>query len=263
MTSFDSRHSRSRWRRRWKDTGLQFAAVLLLVGLPAIFGRQPTASGQQASPRQLGPPVRDRGREFAVRPRHWMGIRRQHIVMQNTDYSCGAAALATVVRYYWGDPVDEAYFLRAILTTLNTAQLQDRIDNGLSMTDLRDVAVRRGYAASMGRQELSRLSELKVPVIVRIKTQGHEHFVVLRGLAGDRVFLADPIRGHVRLAIDEFARQWPDRVLLVVAKPGSDLHPDSPLLVQPSEMFPVRPELQVIYRDLTRPRTSWPGPRGP
>ena len=27
--------------------------------------------------------------------------------MQNHEYTCGAAALATVLRYYWGDAVGE------------------------------------------------------------------------------------------------------------------------------------------------------------
>lgn len=221
------------------------------VGAPSSTSPAPSAG---AGPRAWGPPVRDNSRQFAARVEHWKALRERHVVMQQTDYSCGAAALATVARYYWGDDVDEAWFLEAILATLTPDQLRDRVENGLSMTDLRNVAVRRGYAASLGRQELGRLTGLKVPVIVRIQTQGHEHFVVLRGLAGDRVFLADPLRGNLRLPVSEFARQWPDRVLLVIAKPGSDLRPNAPLLPQPAETGLVRPELQVIRRDLTRPR---------
>ena len=223
---------------------------VLAIGAAGVFA----ASAQgQTSPSAWGPPIRDARRTFQSPARHWKGIRERNIVMQQTDYSCGAAALATIVRFYWGDDVDEPFFLRAILATLTRQELQDRIENGLSMTDLRKVAVMRGYAASLGKQELAKMAELRVPVIVRIKSDGHEHFVVYRGMAEDRVFLADPIRGNIRLPIEEFARQWPDRVLLVVAKPGSGLHPNSPLLLQTEEMFPVRPELQVLRRQLTLP----------
>ena len=53
---------------------------------------------------------------------------------------------------------------------------------------------------------------------MRIKKDEYEHFVVYRGILNDRVFLADSIRGNIRLSICEFSRQWTDGAVLVVAK---------------------------------------------
>ena len=47
-------------------------------------------------------------------PRGLAGAETPNIVMQKTDYSCGAAALATICKYYWGDNVDEDLFLRSL-----------------------------------------------------------------------------------------------------------------------------------------------------
>jgi hypothetical protein len=212
--------------------------LLFLAGLGLPEGR-----GQQ-----LPAPVRDQDRRIEKRVESWQSLKRQNVVMQQTDYSCGAAALATVIRYYWGDPVTEADFLKTILTNLSPEELRERIKNGLSMTDLRRAAVAKGYLASIGRIGLKDLTELKAPVIVRIKEDQYDHFVVLRGLVNDRIFLADPTRGNIRVPICKFSEQWEDRAILVVAKPGAKLPENSPLLVR--QHSPVQPELQTARRAL-------------
>ena len=202
----------------------------------------------EAAAQQSGPPIRDPRRTVQRHVYSWQALKERNVVMQGRDYSCGAAALATLIRYYWGDDVGEADVLEAILASLSQEQLKDRVENGLSMTDLRKAAVAGGYQATMGRRSLAQMAELRVPVIVRIEKNDYEHFVVFRGLANDRVFLADPIRGNVRVSFSEFARQWPDRAILVVAKPGADLPTDAPLLLR--QHGPVQPELQTVRRAL-------------
>jgi hypothetical protein len=199
--------------------------------------------------------VRDSQRIFSVEPRNWKAIRNQNIVMQQYDYSCGAAVLATVIRYYWGDQATERQFLETILEILNEEELRDRLENGLSMTDLRRAAVKEGYLASIGKRDLADLFDLKVPVIVRIVQGEFEHFVVFRGIEADRVYLADPIRGNVRMSVTKFLDRWnegsmEDGVILVVAKRGAKPQEYSPLHLQRDPCMPVRPELQAARRGL-------------
>ena len=196
----------------------------------------------------VGPPIRDPRYVFQARVWSWKAIQECNIVMQKRDYSCGAAALATVLRYYWGDNVGETAIVKVIMRNLSAGEFADRVKNGLSMTDLRKAAVAGGYVASMGRISLDAIAQLRAPVIVRLKQDEYEHFVVLRGMLEDRVFLADPIRGNIRMYVCEFSRQWPDRAVLVVVKPGVPLPACSPLLVVPH--CPVRPELQIVRRAL-------------
>jgi uncharacterized protein len=212
-------------------------------------------------------PVRDRDRSFQRDVWSWTRMQQRHIIMQQSDFSCGAASLATIAKYYWGDDVDEAYFLEPMLAALDEEAIRDREENGFSMTDLRRAAVAKGYLASMGRRQVQDLYELRAPVIVRVVVQiageEHEHFVVLRGIAYDRAFLADPIRGNIRVPLEQFAGQWEDRTVLVLVKRGADLRDFAPLMLDASEWDPVRPELQVIQRHETLPPTMRRPPRRP
>jgi uncharacterized protein len=193
-------------------------------------------------------PVRDPQRIIQKRVESWQSLQRENVVMQQHDYSCGAAALATLIRYYWGDDVTELDFLKATIAVLTPEEIKDRVKNGLSMTDIRKAAVAKGYLATMGKRTLREMTELKVPVIVRIKKDDFEHFVVYRGMLNDRVFLADPIRGNIRLSLCCLAEQWTDGAVLVVAKPVDKLPENAPLLLH--ACGPVQPELQVARRAL-------------
>lgn len=193
--------------------------------------------------------VTDSRREFRKPVENWMSLRTKNVVMQQEDYSCGAAALATVLRMYWGYDVTEAELLDIIDSLLTDEEYVDRVENGLSMTDLRLAAVEAGFLASLRRVELADLAKLKLPVIVRIVKHDYEHFVVFRGMVGNRVFLADPIRGNIRLSATEFSKQWNGVVLAIIdtrTKPPTD----SPLLINPG-VIP-QPELQGARQHINR-----------
>jgi predicted double-glycine peptidase len=177
------------------------------------------------------PPIRDPEHTFQIYVRDWQELKHRNIVMQRRDFSCGAACLATVGKYYWGDNVDEDLFLRALDGILSDEEIVDRIENGLAMTDLRKAAVDVGYQAVVGKTTFAKLMEVKVPVIVGIKPEGHDHFVVYRGTDGMWVYVADPIRGNLRMPICEFTKQWQENAILVIHKPGKKVRTSSPLSV--------------------------------
>jgi predicted double-glycine peptidase len=213
---------------------------LLLPGTGCMLFNGPAENGSTFAI------VRSANKEFQVPVESWWGLQRENIVMQRYDYSCGAAALATVVQYYWGDDISEQQILLAMFDRMTEAELQDRMANGLTMTDLRRAAVEAGYLSSMVRRNLAQLSEVRIPVVLRIEKDGYEHFVVYRGIVDDRVFLADPIRGHVRLSIHEFAQQWTDNTVLVVVKKNARPPVAPPLMMLPRS--PVQHELQAARR---------------
>lgn len=181
-------------------------------------------------------PVRDASHVFQRRVWSWKELREKNIVMQKRDFSCGAAALATLVQYYWGDEATEQQFLVALDSILTPEEIPERIENGLTLTDLRKAADKAGYNASIGRLSFQQLSEAKVPLVVGITVEGYDHFVVYRGTDGRRVYLADPIRGNIREPVPVFLRQWQENAVLVVAKPGEKIRETSPLQVRRSEV---------------------------
>jgi predicted double-glycine peptidase len=140
--------------------------------------------------------------------------RFKNIVPQSVDFSCGAAALATLLRYYYGEDVNEKEIVRYILEHGDAEQLKQ---TGFSFLDLKHYASNLDYrAAGYKLVDYKLLDKLKVPVIVLISTEGYQHFVVLKGLANDRVYIADPLRGNIALYRSDFYDVWKNRVLFVV-----------------------------------------------
>jgi ABC-type bacteriocin/lantibiotic exporter with double-glycine peptidase domain len=45
-------------------------------------------------------------------------------------------------------------------------------------------------------------------VVVYIEPRGYRHFAVLRGVRRDRVYLADPSRGNIRMPAYRFLESW-------------------------------------------------------
>jgi predicted double-glycine peptidase len=231
--------------------------LVAVVVSTAVVGLQPVA-------RSAVPVTRDPQRFIQKEMTSWKALREQNIVMQKYDYSCGAASLATVCRYFWNDNVTEKDFLEAVLQTLSAEELKDRMENGLSLTDLRKAAVKKGYVASSGKRSLQQLRQAKVPVIVRISKNDYDHFVVFRGIIEDRVFLADPVRGNIRVSIPVFLSEWnngnaTDGVIFVVAKPYTKPPESSPLLVRDCLPTRLRHELQAPQRSLflLRPQNNF------
>jgi predicted double-glycine peptidase len=177
----------------------------------------------------------------------WRAMQRENVVFQRMDYSCGSAALATMFQYYFEDNITEKDVLKKIFEQLLKSEdprkeLKDRIENGFSMLDLLNVAKEFGYLAAVVRIPLEKLAESKAPVIVKITKLKYEHFVVFRGVHDQTVYLADSVRGNVRLSTQEFLEQWSGESLFL-GKPGFGLPEDHPLAMR--VIGPARPELEV------------------
>lgn len=139
-----------------------------------------------------------------------VAMRDAGVVKQRFDYSCGSAALATLLTYGLNDPVREDELLRALLASLGEPELAELQKKGLSLLHLQGLAQRRGHRAQGFRLHQSQLAGLSRPVIVFIRPTGYEHFAVLKGVRGGRVHLADPSLGNVRMPLYRFLDMWAD-----------------------------------------------------
>ncbi|WLD15516.1 C39 family peptidase [Planctellipticum variicoloris] len=175
-------------------------------------------------------------------------MRNEHVVLQKYDYSCGAGALATLLTYYWNDSTGEGDILWDLHRYLSSADLEDRVRNGLSITDLKNISELRGYRSIVGRLDsIQALAEVKVPVIVAIATKAANHFVVVRGVVGSEVYLADPTRGNIRMPVEEFATTWIQGAVLVVLHKDLDVNPAARMTIPFRELDP-----QYANRQYTR-----------
>ena len=161
-----------------------------------------------ASLTHAGPFNAGAGVQIDATPRSMKAIRDENVVRQAKDFSCGAAALATLLSYGLDDSVSEDQILADLFSQLSNSDATVRQSTGFSLLDMQMVAQRRGYRAQAFRLAPQDLANLTGPVIVFIEPQGYKHFAVLRGVQGDRVFLADPSRGYVRMPAYQFMQIW-------------------------------------------------------
>jgi predicted double-glycine peptidase len=139
------------------------------------------------------------------------------------DYSCGAAALATLLIYYYGDLTSEAEILNSLKEYLTPEELAIKAERGFSLLDLKNAAQRRGFLAAGFRLTPEQLTRLVAPVIVYVEPRGYKHFAVLRAVRNGMVYLADPARGNLRMRIDQFAgpgNEWQQGIIFVLGKTG-------------------------------------------
>ena len=80
-------------------------------------------------------------------------LRDRALIKQRLDYSCGAAALATILRYGFGDKVTERDILIELFELLSEDEEGLRRKEGFSLLDLQRVAQARGYKAQGFRLE--------------------------------------------------------------------------------------------------------------
>ena len=169
-------------------------------------------------------------------------LRDQNVIKQTLDNSCGAAALATLMVYYYGEPTSEAEILDLLRAKLTPEELAAKAQRGFSLLDMKRVAQEKGYQAVGFRLTLQQLQQLAAPVIVYLEPREYRHFAVLRGVRNGMVYLADPARGNLRMRIDQFLDEWQGHIIFALGKAGEETIQNYPLL--PRQPFTdVPPEL--------------------
>jgi predicted double-glycine peptidase len=179
------------------------AVFFVILSWTVQVAAQSTSASVNVAPVATGA-----GRELRVASMR--ELRDRGVVRQQRDYSCGAAALATLLTYGLNEATSEESILRGVFEPLSGDQLIELQKNGLSLRHLQQVAEQRGFKAQGFRLGADQLSKLQRPVIVFIRPGGYRHFAVLKGVRDGRAYLADPSLGNVRMPLTRFVEQWAD-----------------------------------------------------
>lgn len=179
-------------------------AALLLV---ATALAAPAAAGEFAAP----------GGSFTVRVETLKERRFRTVVPQTHDYSCGAAAAATLLSRHYRLDTTETEALASMLARGDPATI---VREGFSMLDLKQLLASRGLQADGYRVTIDELARLGVPAIALLSEAGYRHFVVIQGVRGDRVLLADPAIGLRTVTRDAFAHASSGVLLVVRSRPA-------------------------------------------
>lgn len=132
------------------------------------------------------------------------------VVAQQYDYSCGSAAVATLLTYHYNRPTPETTVFQQMFRSGDQAKIQAE---GFSMLDMKRYLDSRGLKSDGFRVSLDKFAEIGVPGITLVNTKGYRHFVVVKGIDGDRILIGDPAIGTRVIPRKLFESLWNGAVL--------------------------------------------------
>lgn len=134
-----------------------------------------------------------------------LDTRFKSVVRQRYDFSCGSAAVATLLTYHYGHPVEEINVLNAMYEAGDKAKIRRE---GFSLLDMKNYLESIGYHAEGYRESLDKLTKVGIPSIALMNRRGYMHFVVVKSVTKDKVSVGDPTLGLRIYDRKEFEKMW-------------------------------------------------------
>lgn len=175
----------------------RFIAIVLLAALSGC------AAGPKDTARFImgASPIGD----YSIRVRSVEDMRFAGIVRQRFDFSCGSAALATLLRYHYGFDVREDNAFRGMWARGDRLQIR-RL--GFSLLDMKSWLSSRGLRADGYKVSLDDIARTQLPGIALISVRNYRHFVVVKGVRANEVLIGDPSTGLTVMARKDFVAVW-------------------------------------------------------
>ena len=135
-------------------------------------------------------------------------------IRQQYDFSCGSAALSTLLTYQYNHPVTEDKVFEEMFRSGDQAKI--RVE-GFSLLDMKRYLESHGFEADGFQESLDKLADAKIPAIVLVNQGGYNHFVVVKGVREGRVLIGDPAGGTRALTRTAFEAAWVNQILFVIS----------------------------------------------
>jgi predicted double-glycine peptidase len=183
------------------DTAFESAEV----GPATVYYSSPVDGRQYSRSRVIERPI-------AVHPHVEQQFR--NIVHQAYDYSCGSAALTTLLNGYLGRQFQEKQIMDGLLKYGEYDKIVQR--RGFSLLDMKRLVTALGHPSGGYKGTFEDLKKLDHPAIVPIHYGGFKHFVVVKKYRDGRVFVADPALGNISFPEERFKGIWENNVMFIV-----------------------------------------------
>jgi uncharacterized protein len=185
----------------------------------ALFVATPVVAQAHLGPEATG------GANYSVKVMSWADIPFRSIVRQRYDFSCGSAAVATLLTYHYQRPTSEQQSFSEMWKTGDRSIITK---SGFSMFDMKNYIESVGFRAEGYRMSVDDLAKGDRPAIVLLDMNGFKHFVVVKGMKNNVVLVGDSIRGLTQFSAAEFQKSWNGIALAIVdnkdaAQPGYNL----------------------------------------
>ena len=132
------------------------------------------------------------GGSFSVPTTSLRELRFRSTVRQQFDFSCGSAAVATLLAHHYGQRTSEQAVFEGMYQHGDQAKIRRE---GFSLLDMKRYLATLGFEANGFEATLEMLGQAQIPAIALIQDQGYHHFVVIKGLRQGRVLIGDPSGG--------------------------------------------------------------------
>jgi predicted double-glycine peptidase len=153
------------------------------------------------------------GMRFNVPVSSMKELRFKATMRQQYDFSCGSAALATLLTHHYHFPIDEQTLFKEMFIHGDQQKIRRE---GFSLLDMQRYLATHGFKADGFELPLQKLFDAKLPAIVLINEKGYHHFVVIKGEADGRILLGDPSSGTRAIARERFEQVWVNKMLFVI-----------------------------------------------
>ena len=144
-------------------------------------------------------------RAFSLSVTSFKDQRFEAVVPQEYDFSCGSAALATLLKYHYKMPVTEQEILDAMYTVGDQEKIKKQ---GFSLLDMKQYLTTLGLNADGYSINFETIRKASVPGIVLINTNGYMHFVVVKGINQNHILVGDPALGARKVSREDFIDMW-------------------------------------------------------
>ncbi len=134
------------------------------------------------------------------------------VFRQQYDFSCGSAALASLLTYHYKTPATEQDIFKSMYAKGDKAKIKEK---GFSLLDMKMHLASIGLNSDGFQINLQKIRKLGVPGITLVNFDGYMHFVVIRGMNEHSVILGDPSRGTMIMKYEMFQKYYQGIVLLI------------------------------------------------
>lgn len=153
------------------------------------------------------------GSRFSIPVASMKAIRFQTTLRQQYDFSCGSAAVATLLTHHYAHPVSEHFVFEQMYAHGDQQKIRKE---GFSLLDIKRFLAAQGFKADGFKQPLQKLIDAKLPAIVLVAEKGYHHFVVVKGAADGRILVGDPASGTRSMTRAAFEEIWTNKLMFVI-----------------------------------------------
>lgn len=167
-------------------------------------------SGAQAGSVEISPTF---GSNVSVGVRSIKELKYRSVVRQQLDFSCGSAAVATLLSYHYQHPVSEQDVLLAMYEKGDKGKIHRE---GFSLLDMKQYLEANGFQPDGIYASLDELAQIGIPAIALIEDKGYRHFVVIKGINSSELLVGDSAAGLKVYRKADFEKLWTNGILFVV-----------------------------------------------